>query len=170
VKVAYQLTSSLGLSYSIGIRGLSMGRSRTNTVHVSDPVVSRVHARILYVRGRYWIRDENSQSGTFVNGRRVMGQQALNTGNILQIGSVTFWLTPVAQSSTALRPSISRGRQNQLIYTGIFGTLLFIFFIAIAGSLGGSYIPPLPGPTIIPTLPSPNPTDFEFDNFVARTP
>jgi len=42
---------------------------------ISDPQVSRQHARILFATDRCWIWDENSALGTYVNGVRVPPKQ-----------------------------------------------------------------------------------------------
>lgn len=48
---------------------LSIGRGRGNTIQIRDDAgVSRKHCTIRVERGRYWLRDEGSTKGTFVNG------------------------------------------------------------------------------------------------------
>ena len=57
--------------------------------HDSDAKISRRHARIIFVKGRYLIEDLGSTNGTFVNrGRRLIpgNAQPLNTGDEIIIG------------------------------------------------------------------------------------
>ena len=133
----YQLSSSLGGRYPIDPNGLTIGRSRTNTIAINDPRVSRFHARLLFAGGRYWIRDEKSQAGILVNGCPVAGQQEFKPGDILQIGSVTFWLTSAAQAASQPHSPIARTKRTNLVYVGITGVLLIILMIAIGTGGGG---------------------------------
>ena len=50
-----------------------IGRHPRNHVVLSHPSVSKRHARILYVQGRYWLEDLNSTNGTRVGDRRLRG-------------------------------------------------------------------------------------------------
>jgi subtilisin family serine protease len=135
----YQLSSSLGQSYFVGPGGLTIGRFRTSHIVINDPRVSRLHARLLFAAGRYWIRDEQSKSGTFVNGSLVAGQQELKPGDILQIGGVTFQLTPTRKTTVLLGTKGSKARRNQLVFIGIVGAVLILIVTAIGvGSGGGS--------------------------------
>jgi len=59
----------------------NIGRRLDNHLVVDDPRVSRYHAQIRYVRGRFIIFDLNSTGGTFVNGQR-------NTQSVLYPGDV----------------------------------------------------------------------------------
>jgi DNA-binding NtrC family response regulator len=51
-----------------------------------DPSVSRLHARFRFERGRWWIRNE-SDGGTFVNGKRVRGWTELTEHAIVRMGA-----------------------------------------------------------------------------------
>ena len=64
----------------------SVGRSRTCTVPLRDPAVSRTHALILANDGRLSLRDLNSSNGTYVNGTRVMTETELADGDRITIG------------------------------------------------------------------------------------
>jgi len=48
-----------------------LGRANDNAVSVSDDVVSRYHAEVECVGGRWTITDLDSQNGTFLNRRRI---------------------------------------------------------------------------------------------------
>jgi pSer/pThr/pTyr-binding forkhead associated (FHA) protein len=83
------------------------GRSETNTLKLMDGVnsigrhddclirirssqVSRRHCELHLDMGKLIIRDLGSSNGTFVNGKRVLGQQALKAGDVLTVGGVTL--------------------------------------------------------------------------------
>ncbi len=89
----FLLTSQAGQTFVVGERGLTIGRHKANDIVVPDRRVSRLHARIDIWGGICWVRDENSLSGVFVNGRRVQTQQVLQEGDILQIGPASFRLS-----------------------------------------------------------------------------
>jgi hypothetical protein len=70
---------------------MTIGRDVTNTVSLSDDTTSsRRHAKIDCSGGCYTITDLGSSNGTFVNGAKIAGSQALNPGDEIQIGSTKF--------------------------------------------------------------------------------
>jgi hypothetical protein len=66
-------------------REVSIGRSPENDVVLSDPQVSRVHARIILDEGRVAIEDAGSLNGTFINGERT-GRARLQPSDAIVIG------------------------------------------------------------------------------------
>ena len=69
---------------------LAIGRGDADIV-LDQPLVSRRHAELLWQDGKHVLRDAGSAHGTYVNGRRVHGEQPLAPGDVVQIG--TFRLT-----------------------------------------------------------------------------
>jgi hypothetical protein len=56
-----------------------------------DSEISRVHARVFHdPSGQLTVEDLGSTNGTFVNGNRVSGQQALRSGDQLRVGQTTM--------------------------------------------------------------------------------
>src|SRR4051795_10842424 len=56
-----------------------------------DSEISRVHARVFHdPSGRLIVEDLGSTNGTFVNGNRISGQQALNPGDQLRFGQTSL--------------------------------------------------------------------------------
>ena len=51
------------------------------------PMVSRKHAELRFEGGRWFLHDLNSSYGSYVNGQRVSGAQAVAVGNIIQFGT-----------------------------------------------------------------------------------
>jgi diguanylate cyclase (GGDEF)-like protein len=70
---------------SIPQKAVEVGRSTRAQVHVSDPSVSRSHARIVYEYGSYFVEDLGSQNGTLLAGRQVTRAE-LRDGDLLQFG------------------------------------------------------------------------------------
>jgi predicted component of type VI protein secretion system len=77
---------SAGKVYDIEQNELTIGRDLNNEVVISDPEVSRRHAR-LYLQGpNYVLEDLVSTNGTFVNGQRLMGPYVLRPGEVITLG------------------------------------------------------------------------------------
>jgi FHA domain len=82
---------AIGSSYPLDAV-TSLGRDLTNTIVVDDPFTSSEHALLTY-RGRVWyVEDQGSTNGTFVNGLQVTAPTALGFGDRLQLGEVAFRL------------------------------------------------------------------------------
>lgn len=70
----------------------SLGRNVNNTVFIEDDFVSANHAMLTF-RGRSWfIEDQGSTNGTYVNGHRIDRPVALSFGDELTIGRVRMRL------------------------------------------------------------------------------
>jgi hypothetical protein len=59
-----------------------------NIVFSNDKHVSRYHAMLIYRDGDYYIKDNNTSNGTYVNGQRIAGEVKPLSGDIVLIGSV----------------------------------------------------------------------------------
>lgn len=64
----------------------------TCAVLLSDPTVSSFHATVKLQNGQLWVRDENSNNGTFIGGARLGPAQwtPVAHGSALQFGSASF--------------------------------------------------------------------------------
>ncbi|CAN5323331.1 FHA domain-containing protein [soil metagenome] len=70
----------------------SIGRNVNNTIFVEDEFVSANHAMLTF-RGRSWfVEDQGSTNGTYVNGHRIDRPVALSFGDELSIGRVRMRL------------------------------------------------------------------------------
>jgi pSer/pThr/pTyr-binding forkhead associated (FHA) protein len=67
---------------------LTLGADPANDLALAgDPALSRLHA-VLDRYGAGWcVRDLDSRNGTFVNGRRVLGERPLRPGDELRVGA-----------------------------------------------------------------------------------
>jgi len=75
----------VGTVFPLG-QGLTIGRSRSNELHVDDSFVSHMHARILKRGPFYYVEDLGSTNGTFVNDGRVEGSSQLRVRDTLRMG------------------------------------------------------------------------------------
>jgi pSer/pThr/pTyr-binding forkhead associated (FHA) protein len=70
----------------------SIGRNVNNSIFVEDDFVSATHAMLTF-RGRSWfVEDQGSTNGTYVNGHRIDRPVALSFGDELTIGRVRMRL------------------------------------------------------------------------------
>jgi two-component system, cell cycle response regulator len=82
---------------------IRIGRSPDNALVIDDEGMSRVHARVYYEDGGYYVEDCGSSNGTYVNGARV-DRQRLTDGVILQLGP-----------RVCLRFSVTDANQEQIL-------------------------------------------------------
>ncbi len=66
-----------------------LGRDWDCRIVLNDPQCSRVHASISFEEGLWWINDNNSSNGTFVNNQRADSAQLIN-GTEIRIGGSAF--------------------------------------------------------------------------------
>lgn len=69
---------------------ITIGRSSNNDVVIDDTKVSRHHLQIIQDDcGNFRISDFGSANGTFINGRKISGEIALSSNDIVRIGNTT---------------------------------------------------------------------------------
>lgn len=90
----------------------TIGRSRSNDIVINDTSVSRLHVRIENRNGQFYILDNNSSNGTFLNKKKI-GEAPIRDGDQLVTGRISFdfmELEPlpasVEESATATLPTI----------------------------------------------------------------
>jgi pSer/pThr/pTyr-binding forkhead associated (FHA) protein len=66
---------------------VNIGRRLDNKLVIDDPRISRNHAQLRAIKGRYVIFDLNSTGGTFVNGQRT-SQSVLYPGDVISLAGV----------------------------------------------------------------------------------
>jgi adenylate cyclase len=75
-----------GQSFSIS-DGMTIGRSDSNLLTVSDQTVSGKHAKIVVKGEAFSIVDLDSTNGTMVNGQKV-SEMSIKSGDQIQFGKV----------------------------------------------------------------------------------
>lgn len=71
------------------LKGGLLGRGPQCQLVIPDPAVSRVHARLFYAQGRWYIQDQGSRSGTFINDRRI-SRAPLQHNDTVRLGRSSF--------------------------------------------------------------------------------
>lgn len=69
----------------------TLGRSNKNDFAINDPYLSGSHAEFIAENGLFYLKDNGSTNGTFLNNARV-GRDivSLNNGDKIQVGQLTF--------------------------------------------------------------------------------
>jgi hypothetical protein len=71
----------------------TIGRDSDNQMMVDDTTVSGRHAAVFYRDGRWWLEDLGSTNGTWVNGQPIQSTEPVSSGDLIQIGRVSFRLS-----------------------------------------------------------------------------
>ncbi|HVA79217.1 MAG TPA: FHA domain-containing protein [Candidatus Binataceae bacterium] len=107
----------------IGRREVTVGRAEGSEVKIADAEIAPRHALIRYKRGRYYVVDLKSASGSFLNDRRVRRRpRVLSHGDRLRFGA--------AWSYRFIDPDAASRRRNRRVVQAAI-----VAAIAIAGML-----------------------------------
>jgi len=90
--------------------GTRLGRDEEYATNIfSDTSVSKLHAEISYDVDGYWIRDEGSANGTWVNDKRVemMEKRQLQHNDRIKLGRVLLKLAIASKSDKDLTEDMS---------------------------------------------------------------
>lgn len=74
-------------SYLMNKSNISIGRSPQNDLVIDHPTVSRSHALLYFENDNYFIEDQNSTSGTFLNSKKV-SKEKLSNQSVLTLGKI----------------------------------------------------------------------------------
>jgi signal transduction histidine kinase len=96
-------------------RSYTLGRARHNDLSLNEPSISKVHARIVYEQGRFFIEDQGSLHGVYVNAAKEERAE-LQPGAQIQVGNVTLKFSLLGgDSSTAQVAEFPWIEQQQLL-------------------------------------------------------
>ena len=96
-------------------RSYSLGRARHNDIALNEPSISKVHARLAYDQGRFFIEDEGSLHGIYLNAAKAERAELL-PGAEIQLGNVTLKFSLLGtESSTAQVAEFPWIEQQQLL-------------------------------------------------------
>jgi pSer/pThr/pTyr-binding forkhead associated (FHA) protein len=82
---------------------VNIGRRLENQLVIDDPRVSRNHAQLRAIKGRFVLFDLNSTGGTFVNGQRT-SQTVLYPGDVISLAGVALIF---GQDNPPSRPDVA---------------------------------------------------------------
>jgi len=109
------------------VRGkISLGRSGGEglDVPIDDKLLSRKHATIALEKGHYVIEDHDSRNGSFVNGKRIRGQQRLHGDCIVRLGVSVFELSREADLDNVDRVEVGSEHEPLLGRSTAFRQLM----------------------------------------------
>ena len=88
-QVSYLMFNKINL-----VAKMTIGRSPDCNIVIDNKLASRLHASIQKIKDVFFIKDENSTNGTFINGRRIPNDKyvKLNPGDRITVGSVNLVL------------------------------------------------------------------------------
>lgn len=81
----------------------SIGRRIDNVLVLNDPRISRTHAELRNIRGRFVVFDLNSTGGTYVNGKRV-SHSVVYDGDVISLAGVNL----IFRQRDLPRPDLNR--------------------------------------------------------------
>jgi two-component system, cell cycle response regulator len=82
----------MGRRYELGMTEVSIGRGDNCTICVNTDQVSRKHATVQHILGKYYLVDMRSTNGTFVNEQKVERAKLLD-GDQIRIGKTVLKYT-----------------------------------------------------------------------------
>jgi two-component system NtrC family sensor kinase len=88
-----------GSKFELRTPSVTVGREPGNTIQLHDTEISRRHAELRLIDGRYMLVDLNSSNGTYLNGRRVEMSELTN-GDQLQVGASVLLFTGAPDETT----------------------------------------------------------------------
>lgn len=87
-----------GKTFAIEAEENILGRDLANEIIISDPEVSRRHARFFIRDENVFVEDLGSTNGTFLNGDRISSPQQLRSGDVITLGeSVVLIFEKISQ-------------------------------------------------------------------------
>lgn len=94
-------------------RAFSVGREASCDVHVQAPMVSRVHVRLEFENGRWWVCDQGSTNGTYLDGERVdreliLGEATLQLGHNGPIFQLSQGASRAKHKSASVTPAANQ--------------------------------------------------------------
>lgn len=90
------------------------GRDESNNIVISgDQSISRNHFTITKEGNQYFVKDENSRHGTFLNGKQLFTLEEVNDGDVLKVGVSLFWFVLEAAGVSAKPSGNIANKDNQ---------------------------------------------------------
>jgi predicted component of type VI protein secretion system len=96
---------SASTTLKLGDGVTSIGRHDDCLIRIKSSQVSRKHCELFEAADKLTLRDLGSSNGTFVNGKKVSGQQVLKHGDEVTVGAVTLRVARLGQAAAPPEPS-----------------------------------------------------------------
>lgn len=120
----------------------TIGRSRSADITLQDTSVSRIHVRIELRNDQFYVIDNNSSNGTFIN-RRKVSQSPLRNGDVLIVGRVYFDFKEESDSDEGGRTAALPTLDAEGKPLGLGGTMS-VKVDSLPGPAAGVYVEPEP--------------------------
>ena len=82
---------------------MKIGRSQTNIIRSLEVSVEDEHSELINEKGRYFIRDKGTESGTFI---KVTAPRLLKLGTLLEMGSFLIEVVNISYQTNTIVLSI----------------------------------------------------------------
>ena len=79
-----------GARFEVTQAGIVIGRGEDCRIRLSEPGVSREHARVFLHNAGVWVQDLGSRNGVFVKKTRITRAKQLSPGTTFEVGDHTF--------------------------------------------------------------------------------
>lgn len=86
----YPTGPSMGCRYPMNDKPLMVGRGEDCEIRIQDNSVSRRHAKIEHRAEGFYVSDQNSTNGTFVNDKPLDGAWLLQDGDYVRVGNCIY--------------------------------------------------------------------------------
>jgi signal transduction histidine kinase len=103
-------------------RPQTLGRARSCDLRITEPSVSKVHARLLFEDGRFSIEDLGSLHGVYVDAMKVE-RSPLSSGAQIQIGNVTLRFSRLDTDQTTREVGLYPWIEQQQLLLSLVQTL-----------------------------------------------
>ncbi len=87
---AHALLIVNGIVHQLRREVVEIGRSLDNQVILDDPGISRRHAALRFVQGRYEVLDRGSTRGTALNGQPIRAAEPLTSGDVITLATISL--------------------------------------------------------------------------------
>jgi DNA-binding response OmpR family regulator len=101
-------------TFALTCRGCTFGRAENCDIVVPRPQISRLHARIEWVGGRFVLHDLGSVNGTFLNGQPVQQPQPLANRDVIGLGTAMAIASFIDADATQLAANRLRYDARQM--------------------------------------------------------
>jgi pSer/pThr/pTyr-binding forkhead associated (FHA) protein len=98
-KITLKFKEAVIKEIPIGKEITTIGRDKTNDIHIDNLAISSFHAKIINDSGQFIIEDTNSTNGTFVNNKRI-SKVSLNNNDVITLGKHTIIFTDPQAAGT----------------------------------------------------------------------
>ena len=120
-----------GEEFMLSEESNTIGRTEDNYILLSDPSISRNHAKIVNSNLSYKVVDLNSSNGTFVNNKRIQREQVLQSNDLIRFGNISFVFAPASQV-VDVRLYTKQASSNKLPIVILVGFVILIICISLA--------------------------------------